>query len=573
VKLLLRSLQFKISASLFLVGALLITISTLRLNERSIQSRREAMHNMAFAEGSRLSGMAQHLLRRQISRAADLELSYASTRPDLKLGLIMNGEDVVVHATWQQLRGLTLADTSLASSKPLVEEVRRSMEGKVIEQGTTLLALFPFWEGREQGRGCVLLAYDLERSLSPALVFRGSIAQALTLIGGSLVLWLLLKWTVTRRVGTLVEQVQRLTPEEPPLAPMAGQDELAQVSLAVHTAHERLRRSEQRLRQVAAAMRDVFWLAPAEASTPPYVNEAYWKVFGRDERNLLKRRWDWLRVVSREDRRRCLDMLRHLRQEGAEYEMEVRANLPDGGQHWLHCRGFSAPGGCGQRHDAVGIVMDVSDRKNLERRLLDAAEKERRHIGVELHDDLCQRLAAVLMKTGVLQSALAGSGSGQQALAEELIGDLSDATGVARSFARGLAPVGIEALGLPVALSDLGEFIHRGFKVPCRVECSAVEASLVGETSTHVFRVAQELATNAAKHARPGWIDIAHNGIAYRPDQTSKEGMGMHLVRQRLNALGASLTWRVSEADHSVTVVECQIPLNATLEFQPAIPS
>ena len=109
-----HSLQFKISMSLFVVGGILIALSALRVNVRSQQVRKEAMMSQAFAEGSRLSGMAQHLLRRQVSRAADLELSYSSTNKDLRLGLIIDGENTVRHATMQQMRGLKLEETPLA---------------------------------------------------------------------------------------------------------------------------------------------------------------------------------------------------------------------------------------------------------------------------------------------------------------------------------------------------------------------------------------------------------------------------------------------------------------------------
>ena len=576
----LRSLQFKIAVVLFLVGSALIGISALRLQARSLHNQRQAMRSLAFAEGSRLSGMAQHLLRRRVSRAADLELSYASTNPNLRIGLIIDGRDTVYHATRQQLRGLRLDATPLAHAAPLLNQVRQAMEGRVLEteKGRRLLALFPFWEGPAQGKGCVMLEYDLEAPLAvaSALALHALLGQSLALAGGCLALWLLLKKVVTERVESLVAQVQGMSLEAAPSPVIPGQDELAEVSRAIRHTHDRLRYSEQRLRQIAATMRDVFWLAPAEHSLAPYVNEAYPSVLGRPAASLANRRWDWLRAIAREDRPRCLEMLRSLRKGGPPQEIEVRAVTPEGPFRWVRCRGFTVPGASGPDRAVAGIAMDVSERKMLERRLLDTAEKERRRIGMDLHDDLCQRLAAALMKTGILQSALARIGSPQEALTNELAGDLAEATGIARGFARGLAPVGIEALGITASLSDLADFITRGFKVPCRVECSASDAALTGETATHIFRVAQELATNAAKHARPSWIEISferagdqarlvitHDGLTYRPTSEESEGMGMHLVRQRLDALGASLTFHPTGAgEDPVTVVECLIPLS-----------
>jgi len=407
------------------------------------------------------------------------------------------------------------------------------------------------------------------------------------LMGGCLALWLLLKNVVTDRVETLVNQVQGMSLETEPMPAMRGQDELAQVSQAVRLTHDRLRHSEQRLHQIAATMRDVFWLAPRDANNSAFVNDAYCTVFARDAAWLKQDRWDWLHAIVREDRRRCLEMLRTLRQGGPRQEIEVRVATPEGQLRWVRCRGFAVPGAEDRECSVAGVAMDVSERKILERRLLDTAENERRRIGMDLHDDLCQRLAAALMKTGVLQSALArAGGSNQEALATELAHDLSEATGIARGFARGLAPVGVEALGITAALSDLGEFITRGFKIPCRVECSASDEDLTGESATHIFRVAQELATNAAKHARPSWIEISfemtdrearllvtHDGTPYRPAGVAVEGMGMHLVRQRLDALGASLSFHPpGQGEEPVSSVECLIPLSNTTEPPPPEP-
>ncbi|TDU71458.1 PAS domain S-box-containing protein [Prosthecobacter fusiformis] len=584
-----QSLQFKISMSLFLVGVILIGISALRLNVRSQQSRKMTMTSYAFAEGSRLSGMSQHLLRRQVSRAADLELSYSSTNKDLRMGVIIDGQDLVRHATMQQMRGQQLQETPLAKAEVLLEEVRATMEGRVVElqPGKSLMAVFPFWEGLEQGKGCVILEYDLEIPLASAtaMALHALLAQSMALMGGCLALWLLLKKVVTERVENLVCQVQGMSLETEPMPAMQGKDELAQVSQAVRLTHERLRRSEQRLRQIAATMRDVFWLAPVEKGSSAFVNEAYTTVFSRAIPRLGKYRWDWLNAIVPEDRRRCLEMLRTLRQGGPRQEIEVRVATPDGHLRWVRCRGFAVPGPNEKEPCAVaGIAMDVSERKTLERRLLDTAENERRRIGMDLHDDLCQRLAAALMKTGVLQSALTRAGGSHGPLATELANDLSEATGIARGFARGLAPVGVEALGITAALSDLGDFITHGFKIPCRVECSATDTALTGESATHIFRVAQELATNAAKHASATWIEISfemthqearllitHDGVPYKPTTASVEGMGMHLVRQRLDALGASLQFHPpAHGEEPVSSVECLIPLSTNPEIQTA---
>ncbi|HCN76499.1 MAG TPA: hypothetical protein DIT13_04785 [Verrucomicrobiales bacterium] len=575
----LTSLQFKVSASIFLMGAVLITLSAARMTSRAIESRHARVVAHASMEGGRLAGMAQHLIRRQAPHVMDLELSYASAQQDLELGLILDDTGRVRLSTRQDLRGLPLAETPMAEAAELVDQARFSMEGRVVEAeaGTKMRAVFPFREGLNERRGCVLLDFDLERPLDEgmAAALHSSMVQGLALAGGCLVLWLLLKVVVTERVSMLVRQVEDISLESDPGAPLEGADEISRVSQAASRTHARLRQSEQRLRQVAATMRDVFWLAPAEAAQEPYVNPAYQSVLKRDPARLAARRWDWLHALAREDRRPCLERLRRLRSGEVVPEFEARVVSSPGQTIWLRCRGFSVPGHAGAGRMVGGIAMDVSERKMLDRRLLDTAEKERQRVGVDLHDDLCQRLAAVLMKTGILQAALERAESPQQALAAELARDLSEATALSRRFARGLAPVSIEALGLPAALADLGDFISRAFNIPCRVECTGAELNCGAETATHIFRVAQELANNAAKHGGCSWIEIAfeaaahearlrirHDGRPYDPQHSQGDGMGMHLVRQRLDALGASLGVICDE--ESGVVQECRISLNDT---------
>lgn len=571
-----RSLQFKLSAALFLIGVALITLSAQRVMKRAEDSRREQLVYQAFAEGTRLSGMAQHLIRRQVSHVMDLKMSYASAHPYLLLGLILDEEGVVRHATRQDLRGLKLAGTPLAGASHLIEQARRTMEGKVLDSpsGTTLLSVFPFREGIDESRGCVLLEFDLQRPLAEGMAsaLHASVVQGLALAGGCLVLWLLLKVVVTERVSMLVRQVDDISLESDPADSLPGRDEISRVSQAVNHSHLRLRHSEQRLRQITSTMRDVFWLAPAEPGQHPYVNPAYQTVLQREPARLATLRWDWLRGIFKDDRRLCLEKLRQLRAGEAVPEFEVRVHTAEGQARWLRCRGFSVPHEGRGGRAVGGIAMDVTERKMLDRRLLDTAEKERQRVGVDLHDDLCQRLAAVLMKTGILQSALEKMESPQKALASELAGDLSEATAIARRFARGLAPVSIEALGLTAALSDLGDFISGAFKIPCRVECSGSDFNCSAETATHIFRVAQELANNAAKHGGCSWIEIGfeasaqearllirHDGSPYDPQKNQGGGMGMHLVRQRLDALGTSLV--TTHNKENGASMECVIPM------------
>ncbi len=576
-----NSLQFRLSAVVFVFGLVMIGMSVYRQYQRDVESRLETTRLHAYQEGTRLAGLAQHFFRRRLPRSADLAISYASVDPDLMLGVVCDGGDTIRSTTQKQWRGVPLRESPLAAAHSLVTLAKEKPEGVLdesLERGN-LTAAFPFKDVLgHMSNGVVLLRYDLIPGLaaSKRRALNEGAAQACLLSGGCLLLWSLLRLLVTERVTMIVKQTQQIGTEGMPLSPIGGGDELAVISESIVDAARRLRDAEWRFGQIASNMRDVFWVAPPDATEPIYVNEAYGLLFGRSSARLVGHRWDWLRAVQREDVRSALAMLRQLRRQAGECEIELRVRL-EGRVEWLRCRGFSAqrssdtPG----RLQAAGVVAVITEEKEMQKRMLEAAEQERRRIGQDLHDDVCQRLAAAQLKSGVLGGALKRQGDAQAELAADVARELAEASEIARGFSRGLAPVAFRAAELPDALDDLGRFIERAFDVRCHVTCADTPSKLDTETAAQVFRIIQELAVNAAKHGRGTWIEISvaydhrsvhaevtNDGISFDPiESVRRRSMGMHLLRQRASALGASLVIRPRGVAEGGTRAVCEIPL------------
>jgi signal transduction histidine kinase len=254
-------------------------------------------------------------------------------------------------------------------------------------------------------------------------------------------------------------------------------------------------------------------------------------------------------------------------------DLEIRLDQPEG-LRWVNCRSFSV------RKDGalqvVGVMTDITERKELERQLIEVAEQERRRIGQDLHDDVCQRLAAAHLKTGVLQSSLSRAALPQAQLASDVGRELAEATDIARRYAKGLAPVAVGTEALPQAMSDLAAFLTRAFNIRCTAFCEAVEGLVHAEAAAQIYRIAQELATNAAKHSQGTWIEIsltadvdqlrlevAHDGTSFDPRAESRTlGMGIRIVQQRVDALGASLSFQ-SRPNEDGTKAVCEIPYSS----------
>jgi signal transduction histidine kinase len=230
---------------------------------------------------------------------------------------------------------------------------------------------------------------------------------------------------------------------------------------------------------------------------------------------------------------------------------------------------------------AQSFARAVEQLHETEARLMEASEAERRRIGRDIHDDVCQRISAAQLKSGVLSHLLSREASAHTMLAQEVARELHDAAAVTRGFARGLAPVWVEREGLDAALAELAEQVGRTYGIPCQITCDLGGSALAVWVQTHVFRITQELVVNAAKHARPALInarvtlagqvmriEVENDGAPFVPGQERAGGLGMQFLRQRARALGAHLEFLPRQADGGGTLALCEARLS-DIHFMP----
>jgi PAS domain S-box-containing protein len=129
-----------------------------------------------------------------------------------------------------------------------------------------------------------------------------------------------------------------------------------------------LEASEQRFRQLAENIREVFWMTDAEFSRILYISPAYEEVWGRTCESLYQDPLSWLQAIHLEDRNRAHTMLEgQLR--GEEIEAEYRIVRPDGSIRWVRDRAFPVLDKTGQLSRVVGIAEDITERKRDEEAL------------------------------------------------------------------------------------------------------------------------------------------------------------------------------------------------------------
>jgi PAS domain S-box-containing protein len=154
----------------------------------------------------------------------------------------------------------------------------------------------------------------------------------------------------------------------------------------------------------------------------------------------------------------------------------------------------------GKQVEVEGIARDVTERKRLERELLDISNREQRRIGHDLHDGICQQLVGISYLTETLADRLQEKGIGEASEAERIGGLLNNALTQTRGVARGLFPVRLEENGLVSALEELATNATNLFQVPCSFTSDKPPERIDNTAALHLYYIAQEAVANAAKH-------------------------------------------------------------------------
>jgi len=224
----------------------------------------------------------------------------------------------------------------------------------------------------------------------------------------------------------------------------------------------------------------------------------------------------------------------------------------------------------------TGIIRDLSERRALEEKILSISEEEQARIGQDIHDDLCQQLAAIGCLAKVAQKKLTASGCPEAQSLDEIVKLISKANTRARETSRGLMPVVLDAGGLMAALKELAESTARAFEITCEFRYDNPVQVNDTQTAVQLFRIAQEAVSNAVKHSQAKRVDIhlakqsgnivlsvRDNGVGI-PDKAAKgTGMGLLTMNHRAQMMGGTVT--VSQRPAGGTQVTCSVPAPAKI--------
>jgi two-component system, NarL family, sensor histidine kinase UhpB len=226
----------------------------------------------------------------------------------------------------------------------------------------------------------------------------------------------------------------------------------------------------------------------------------------------------------------------------------------------------------GFNHMAESLEQSIMENQRLTRRLIEAQERERNSIALELHDEIGQCVSAIHADAAAIRNR--GDAAVRES-AEAIAAVTSHLKNIVKSMLHRLRPPLIEGVGLGPALRDLvASFQQRNPQTHCALKVSAELGELEDKVSVAVYRIIQECLTNIAVHAaaQNASVSVSLIGaqerikIAVRDDGVGfstavGQGLGLTGIKERVGDLGGS--FHIEAQPGKGTCLELEIPLSA----------
>jgi PAS domain S-box-containing protein len=351
-------------------------------------------------------------------------------------------------------------------------------------------------------------------------------------------------------------------------------------------AEESLRKSEEKFRSV---FRDagvgMVMVSPEGALLA--ANRSFCDCLGYTEQELLSQTVQ--SVTLPEDWPALSERLRAALLEGGLERFEIRCLHKTGRIVYTESSATLIRSPEGSPHYFVGEVLDITKRKEAEevlsdirRKLIEAQDQERTRIARELHDDIGQRLALLVVELDQIRHNDSALPSDVISRVRELQEQATELTTDIQTMSHTLHSSKIELLGIVAAMRAACKEFGQHHKMEINFQSRDFDAPLPSEISLGLFRVLQEALQNAGKHSGVKHVEVrlrrTHNEIHFLVQDSGKgfdlnaamkgPGLGLTNMRERVRVLNGTII--ITSKPMGGTTIHVRIPFTSENNLQRA---
>jgi len=340
-----------------------------------------------------------------------------------------------------------------------------------------------------------------------------------------------------------------------------------------------LRESEERFRLVANTAPVLIWMSGPDKLCN-YTNQSWLDFTGRTLEAELGN--GWLEGVHPEDLKNCLEVYTRAFDLRESFKMQYRMRRHDGEYRWLLDIGVPRLNPDGLFVGYIGSCLDVTDGKLAEealsgvgRRLIEAHEEERTWLARELHDDINQRIALLVIQLEHWAQHPPSSGVDVTDHIRPVLEQLSDLGKDIQALSHRLHSSKLEYLGIAVAANGFCKELSEQQKVEIDFSHAGVPRSVPKEISLCLFRVLQEALQNGVKHSgerhfsvelhgtsREIQLTVSDSGVGFdQQDAITRHGLGLISMRERMQLVGGEFS--IKSKRGAGTTIRARVPFIA----------
>ncbi|MDD5224712.1 MAG: PAS domain S-box protein [bacterium] len=286
---------------------------------------------------------------------------------------------------------------------------------------------------------------------------------------------------------------------------------------------------------------------------------------------------DGFKGIAPEDREKAAKVYQKILKNGFARNVEYSLMRKDGSRFLGEVNATLLKDTEGNPQSILAVIRDITERKRLEKEILEVSTREQRRIGQDLHDGLSQHLTAISFMNKSLENKLAAKAPAEAKEAAKISQLVSQAITQTRSLARGLYPVEHKADGLISSLKQLTINLESMYKISCLFQCNKRILIEDNTISTNLYYIAKEATNNTIKHGKAKRIKIrlasmknkltltvSDDGAGIPKNSKATGGMGLQIMEYRSKMIGAS--FNVQPGRKGGTLVTC------SLHFPSALP-
>ncbi|MFD2525853.1 CHASE3 domain-containing protein [Flavihumibacter stibioxidans] len=208
--------------------------------------------------------------------------------------------------------------------------------------------------------------------------------------------------------------------------------------------------------------------------------------------------------------------------------------------------------------DITGIILQqqISRQKEIIETTIEARQRERKEIGMELHDNISQLLASAKM---MLDTARYNEAN-KEALLEKARNDVYSAISETRKLSHALVQPELEGESLSAAISGLAGGLRLSGKMKVKLKISSKKQldALDAKQKLCIYRTIQEQTSNIIRYSKAGNVQIdlllvadkvrltiSDDGVGFDHDRRN-DGIGFKNIASRLETLGGFMQVRTS---------------------------